>query len=122
MKRRFGKALDLKTKADVEAYKALSKEGDDILYRIAKPLTLETVKSDRDSALGAAVVVAAHQDLLRARPIFDVITDAAHGTHFDADTSVDDVMNGRTPTSRQNNCVEPSTPPAWRCASNSEAP
>lgn len=87
------------SEAEGKQHKALMKELSDLHYDVGKPLTLERIKSpaERQSTLPAEIVMTAYHDLMANRPAYTAIMDAAAGTWHNADTPVDDIMDGKHP-------------------------
>ncbi len=85
------------TKTEAEQFKALNQKANAIRFELAKPLNLDKLPSasERMSTLPANVVKTSHNDLMRDKNIFMPVTEAAGGVHHNADTAVDDIMNGK---------------------------
>ena len=93
-------ALDAKqgglTDAQAAEVEKLSEEQSEINFTISAPTKPEKVlpQSETNSTLSPDVVVAAFNDKLSNKEAYMAIDKAFTGTYFDADTPVDDIMNG----------------------------
>lgn len=98
------KAAALAKKGDLTGpeaaqFKATMKQIDALAYKTATPTAAEHLApaGDRMSTLSDEVYLAAHADMLRSKPAFMAIREAAHGVDFNADTAVDKIMQGDNP-------------------------
>ena len=87
------------TGSQAEKYVQLNKEIDDIKFKLEteyySEISEKNIKDDRLTGLTKSVYVQARKDDLKNKDIYDAMSDAAHGTHFNADTRVDDILNGK---------------------------
>ena len=88
------------TAAQGRAYEKLHGQVASIAFDLAKPLTADKVlpAKKRESTLSPEVVIAAQHDLLRDKAVYMAITTAAAGSHFNAETPVDRIVNGKDAT------------------------
>lgn len=91
---KYGENLD--TKYLIDKHKELSKKIIDLRYELRKPITIEKIPApqDRKSVIPSDIVKVAWDDLVNDKKVFDEISDAAMGVEYDADTSIDKIMNG----------------------------
>lgn len=87
------------TAEEATQYKKLTDEMHDIMFALAKPLTIEKISPAdmRKSTLSPEVVMTAQHDLLKNKEVYTAITTAAAGVNFNANTPVDDIIAGRNP-------------------------
>lgn len=85
------------TKIEAKDYINLSKEHDLLYYDLEHPLSIDKIPSpeQRQSTLPSDIVLTARQDIRKNKSIYIAITSATHGVFHDAETSIDDIMNGK---------------------------
>lgn len=88
------------TAGEAAQYKKLMLEIEGIRFDIKKPLEESKIPSEeeRKSSLPASTVKIASDELAANRNIYDAVTEAAIGVHYDADTPIDDIVNGKSET------------------------
>jgi len=86
------------TGADALAFQEHVRQAGSLRFDLSKPTTPEKIATAAEtmSTLSPAVVVAAHTDLLRTKPIYMAISDAAYGTAKNSNTAIDDIMDGKS--------------------------
>lgn len=84
------------TKVEGEKFKAIQEEISSLSFDMAEPLSIDKVSSPeaRKSTIPSALVVTAHRDLVKNKAIYKAVSQAAGGVNFNADTPVDDIVNG----------------------------
>ena len=87
------------TEENANKYKKKHKELSDIEYKLEteyfKEITEKNIKDDRQTGFDKEVYVQARKDDLANKNIYDALTDAAAGVNINADTKVDDILNGK---------------------------
>ncbi len=87
------------TKEGAEIYEKMMKEYSNARYdyetKHLKEISESNIKDDRKTSLDKKVYVQARKDTLKNKDVYDAIESAAHGVHLNADTAVDDIMNGK---------------------------
>ncbi len=88
------------TKTQAGAFKRITNEIAGLRYDLARPLALENipVPAERKSTIPSTIVLTARNDYTRSRAIYDAITEAAIGVHHNANTAVDDILEGKSPS------------------------
>ena len=80
-------------------YFELMKEYSDAIFdyetKRLKEISESNIKDDRKTSLEKQIYVQARKDLLNNKNIYDAIEIAAHGVSKNADTIIDDIMNGK---------------------------
>lgn len=90
-------AKEYLTPAESRAYVKLNDEAISLRFDITRPLTPDRVQADDKSTLSPEVVIATHKDMHSNKPIYMALLRAAAGASYDADTAIDNIMNGRNP-------------------------
>ena len=87
------------TKESAEIYEKMMKDYSDARYdyetKHLKEISESNIKDDRKTSLDKKVYVQARKDTLKNKDVYDALESAAHGVHLNADTAVDDIMNGK---------------------------
>jgi hypothetical protein len=85
------------TASEASRFIALNAEANSLRYDLARPKTIEDIKSpaDRKSAIPSSVVLTARNDLMKNRDVYNAITEAAIGVGMGTNTAVDNIMDGR---------------------------
>lgn len=85
------------TEEQAKEVEALRMEQSEIMFKIGRPIKAEKIapESETKSTLSPEVVVAASTDKYSNEEAYMAIDSAFNGTYYNADTAVDDVMNGK---------------------------
>lgn len=87
------------TGSQMAKYIELHKEIEDIKYKLEtqyyKEITEQNIKDDRLTGFVKNIYVQARKDDLKNKEIFDALGEASFGVQFNADTKVDDILNGK---------------------------
>jgi hypothetical protein len=85
------------TASEATRFIALNAEANSLRYDLAKPKTIEDIKSpdDRKSVVPSPIVLTARNDLIKNRDVYNAITEAATGVGMGTNTAVDNIMEGR---------------------------
>jgi len=82
-------------------YRELSSKVRDIEYDLTRdrPITAEKIKpaAERKSTLSPDVIITAQSDLVKSKPVYDAVWEAAEGVSHNSDTAIDRIMQGDNP-------------------------
>lgn len=87
------------TASEAYRFKELNAEANSIRFDLQKPLDVSKIGTpqERRSTLANETVATARNDLMRNKEVYTPIVESASGVSHNADTSVDDVLNGKNP-------------------------
>ena len=88
------------TASESRRYRELMGRLADVKFELQPKASVDKVRSAREtkSALSPETVVAIHSDLMRNKPIYKAVSEAADGVKMDANTVIDDIMDGGHPS------------------------
>ena len=87
------------TREDAERYEEMHQEISNLKYELEtkyyKTITEKNIKDDRLTTLEKNIYVQARKDTLKNKNIYDAVDKSAWGSHFNANTPVDDILEGK---------------------------
>jgi hypothetical protein len=80
----------------VEEYNSIRDKIMDLKYDLRKPKKVSEIESmrERKSAIPSNIIVVAWNDLVSNKKIFDAISEAMAGVHYNKNTAIDDIVDG----------------------------
>ena len=82
--------------AVIEEYNSIRDKIMDLKYDLRKPKKVSEIESmrERKSAIPSNIIVVAWNDLVSNKKIFDAISEAMAGVHYNKNTAIDDIVDG----------------------------
>ena len=80
----------------IEEYNSIRDKIMDLKYDLRKPKKVSEIESmrERKSAIPSNIIVVAWNDLVSNKKIFDAISEAMAGVHYNKNTAIDDIVDG----------------------------
>ncbi len=94
--KKYGTSLS--TDSQIKEYDDLSSQIMSLKYDLRKQITEAKIldEKERKSIIPKSIVVTAWDDLVKNKPIFNAIREAAAGVSYNKDTAIDDILNGKS--------------------------